>query len=412
MKILVVYKEDYPWDVRVEKIVNALNEDGHEVTIAANNTKKKSSKEKVGGNEIYRLPAMKWLPNQIAQLFKLPLWFNPFWYFLFSSLIRRKKFDLIVIRDLPLLKLAVIFKRKTGVPVIYDMAEVYPEMYRSIQQYENFSFKGWLLKNPIISERYEKDVISDVDHTLVMIEESRDRLLKMDVPAKKVSIVSNTPPLQKYNGSVMQHSGRALNIVYVGRLTRLRGIDLLIRGVEDFLRRGNSQDTIKVDIVGTGPDKVNLQKLVSTLGLEACVNIHGWLEQDDVDAMMMAANVGVVSYRVCSHWNHTIPNKIFDYMLAGIPVLSTPVTTIGRIVRAHECGIVCSSELPGDIGKALEELTDPNLRQELGQRGRQAVIDQFNWEQEKKTLRRVVRELVPSPMKAENLGSSGERIYE
>lgn len=396
MNILVVFKEDYPWDVRVEKLVNAFTEQGHEVTIAANNVKKSPPWEILDGHQIYRLPRMTFLPAAVATLLKLPFWFNPFWYVLFRSMFSNHAFDVVVIRDLPLLKLAILFKKKHRFRVLYDMAEVYPEMYRSIRDFGKFDLKAFLLKNPRLAERYENKVIHGVDHTFTMIEESRDRLLNMNVPREKVSIVSNTPPLMKYQGALMSHTGRLLRIFYVGRLTRLRGIDLLVKGVDEFLKQGHSRKDVKVDIVGTGPVKADLIRMVQALKLEDCISVHGWLDQQEVDHLMTAANVGVVSYRVCGHWNHTIPNKIFDYMLAGIPVLTTPVTTISRIVRAHDCGIVTPTETPEDLGIALKKLTDPELRQKLGNNGYRAVRDCYNWEKEKATIRAVFSSFEPA----------------
>lgn len=389
MNILIVYKEDYPWDVRVEKLIDALSELGHEIFIVSNNVKRMPSKGYVGAHPIRRLPAMKWIPAPLANILKLPFWFSPFWYLLFRSVVREHQFDVVVIRDLPLLNLAVRSKEKYGFQVVYDMAEVYPEMYQSIRDVGKFNIKDFLLKSPRIAEKYETKAIAGVDHTFTMIEESRDRLLAKKVPSQNVSIVSNTPPLKKYDGAVMQHEGRKLRIVYVGRLTRLRGLDLLLKGVYEFCKK-NLREDIRVDIVGAGPDKEDLRALVRKLNIQDCVNIHGWLEQREVDVLMTSANVGVVTYRVCGHWNHTIPNKIFDYMLAGIPVLSTPVITIGRIVTEEGCGIVTTSEAPEELGAALERLTDPDLRQHLGRNGNQAVLERYNWEEDKRTIHKVM----------------------
>jgi glycosyltransferase involved in cell wall biosynthesis len=396
MKILVVYKEDYPWDVRVEKIIDALAEEGHEVFILSNNSKGLPRKGYVGQHPIRRLPAMRWIPAQLAELLKLPLWFNPFWYFLFRSMVRKHRFDAVLIRDLPLLNLAVRNRKRYRFRVVFDMAEVYPEMYQSIRDFGKFNLKEFLLKSPGMAERYERKALAGVDHTFTMIEESRDRLLAKNVPSENVSIVSNTPPVKKYKGAVVEHVGQALRIVYVGRLTRLRGLDLLIEGVNEFLRHGGSREHVKLDIVGTGPVKEDLRNLVQKLGIQDCVTIHGWLDQQEVDDLMTSANVGVVTYRVCGHWNHTIPNKIFDYMLAGIPVLSTPVITIGRIIQQQDCGIVTTSEAPEELGTALKQLSDPELRQRLGDNGTRAVLERYNWEADKKTIFRVMQAFDPA----------------
>ncbi|MCH8958643.1 MAG: glycosyltransferase, partial [Proteobacteria bacterium] len=125
----------------------------------------------------------------------------------------------------------------------------------------------------------------------------------------------------------------------VGFLTKLRGLDLLIRAVDEFVRVKDGGKSIKVDIVGNGAEKENLIALVKDLAIEDIVRIHGWLEQEEVNALLKKSNVGALTYRVCSHWNHTIPNKIFDYMKAGLPIIATNVMPIARILQKTKSGI-------------------------------------------------------------------------
>jgi glycosyltransferase involved in cell wall biosynthesis len=265
------------------------------------------------------------------------------------------------------------------------MAEVYPEMYKSSQKYGNRSLIERVIKNPKIAEKYEQAILPKVDHTLVMIEESRERLLRLGVPKEKITIVSNTPETKNHNKS-QKHSGNQLRIVYVGFLTELRGLDILIKSVAQFLSRGNFPESIKVDIVGKGSFKEELVKLINTLGVSQSITMHGWLSQPEVNSLMEKANVGALTYRVCGHWNHTIPNKIFDYMLGGLPVLATNVIPIQRIIQETGCGIICKDQDPQDIADKLELLRDPALRQQLGDRGQESVLKKFNWNTDKKRL--------------------------
>ena len=108
---------------------------------------------------------------------------------------------------------------------------------------------------------------------------------------------------------------------------------------------------------------------------------------------MANANVGVLTYRVCGHWNHTIPNKIFDYMLAGLPVLATEVLTIKRIIIEADCGVVCKNLNSKDVAEKLEYLKNPDVRQKLGENGYQAVFEKYNWESDSYHLNQAVEEL-------------------
>lgn len=380
MNFCFVYKEDYPWDVRVEKIINTLCENQHDVHLVCRNKDQKETLEKHDNFSIYRIPITKNLPKLIISIINYPLWFNPFWIYLIAKTAISKKCDGIIVRDLPLMLAAIIVARISGKKVIFDMAECYPEMYRSVAEYGSDSPINRLLKSPVAADFYEKICLRSCDHIFVMIEESRDRLIKKGISPEKITIVSNTPVISKSSIVAKKHNGETLRIVYVGFITKIRGIDLLVKAVSKFIANVDGGKEIKVDIIGTGGAKAEIINLVSDLGLESHVHVHGWLEHDEVKNIMSKANVGALTYRFCSHWNHTIPNKIFDYMAAGLPVLTTNVIPIARILNSVGCGLTTTTGDIDEIAANLIRLKDSNLRDDLGRRGQEAVLNIFNWE--------------------------------
>lgn len=388
MEVLVVYKEDYPWDVRVEKLALTLKSAGHHVTIIARNRNQLPTIDESNGIAIRRLPITRRFPKFIQAAVNLPFWFNPFWLWLLlrSSKNIKENEGVIVVRDLPLVNTGILVAKLRKLKIVFDMAECYPEMYESAAKFSNRSLTTKVLKNPRIAKIYEQKVIAKVDHILVMIQESKDRLSSMGVNEEKISIVSNTPPIDKFKGATHQHHGNQLRIVYVGFLSKLRGLDLLIKGAAQYINTQGSTDAIRIDIIGKGAQKEHLIALSNELGISESVKVHGWLDQDEVEKLMASANVGALTYRVCGHWNHTIPNKIFDYMLAGLPVLATEVIPIARILNETNSGVVCKDLDPIDIAEKLVLLRDPQRRNILGNNGRAAIESKYNWENDAKTL--------------------------
>ncbi|MAL97814.1 MAG: hypothetical protein CL583_05105 [Alteromonadaceae bacterium] len=396
MRCVLVYKEDYPWDVRVEKIAKSLGKAGHDVTILCSNHGRKEREEQREYFSICRLPRFRGLPAALVKWLNMPFWFNPVWLWAIFTATSGQR-GAIIIRDLPLIAAGIRIARLRRWKVVLDMAECYPEMYASMAQFGNDSVKtrltNKLLKSPSVAARYEKQTLPQLDHTLVMIEESRDRLLSQGVDPEKITIVSNTPPLDKFSHKTVKHESSDIRLVYVGFLTRIRGLDILIRGIRKFIDQNDSNSNIRFDIVGKGAARSALQSLVAKLDLEQNVVIHGWLDQADVEALMDQANVGALTYRICGHWNNTIPNKIFDYMLAGLPVLATEVVPIARIIRENDCGLVCADQNIDEVASSLLKLRDPELRQRLGQSGNQAIRTTYNWESDEGKLRSVFSDL-------------------
>ena len=380
MDYFIVYKEDYPWDVRVEKIALSLVESGRKVTIISKNILQRDVVDKQGKIWIKRLPRFRRFPRILVRLFNSPLWFNPVWLYTIGKAIKGSSEPVIIVRDLPLVFSANLFKILTGAKLVLDMAECYPEMYASSLQFGAPSVLERTLKNPSLAALYEKFAVKMCDHVFVMIEESRDRLAKKGLSPRKITIVSNTPPLYSYwTANRQQHTGNGLRVVYVGFITEIRGLDILLRATKKFLDLIQGKDAIYVDIIGKGSFKEKLSLLVRELGLEDNVTIHGWLEPYQMEEILNQANVGALTYRVCGHWNHTIPNKLFDYMLAGLPVLATEVIPIARIIKEQQCGLVCKDQDVEDIASKMVQLRDPQVRQHFGENGALAIESKYNW---------------------------------
>jgi glycosyltransferase involved in cell wall biosynthesis len=396
MKILFVYKEDYPWDVRVEKIVTALNDVGHDVTLLARNSGRRQTAEDMGPFRIRRLPTLPRWCGRLNALFGTPLFFNPIWLHALWRTLADTDARVVIVRDLPLMPCALLVARALRRQVVFDMAECYPEMYRSILQFNANRLMNWFTKNPWVTMQIERIAVRQADHTLVMIEESRDRLLRLGFDSHKITIVSNTPVLP--DSPPREHAeGGVLRLLYVGYITRIRGLDNLLYGLRVYRNSRTVLPPVEFHVVGVGDALAEYRTLAIRLGVDDCVHFHGWCEQDFVDALYATSDIGVLTYHVCGHWNHTIPNKLFDYMRSGMPVLATEVRPIRRIVEQEACGLIIPDGDFEACGRAIAQLADPILRATLGRRGRAAVQRYYNWQHDCAHLHEVVASLVPTP---------------
>jgi glycosyltransferase involved in cell wall biosynthesis len=378
-RICFVYKEDYPWDVRVEKIVKSCVGNGKSVVLLCRNLKRLSRSESDGSFTIERLPTFG--GRLLNQLLTAPFFLNPIWVFYIFKCVIKNNCDSIIVRDLPLMLSAIFVGRALRVKVIFDMAECYPEMYRSLLQHGAKRRLNYLLKNPCIYEWIECAAVRWCDHVFVMIEESRDRLMRKRVRGDKISIVSNTPSLNNESFANREYRRKdELSLLYVGFVTELRGIDTVLRGLAHYYAQAHVKQRICLTVIGVGGATKQLKALSETLGVQRYVEFLGWCEKTVVDRFYASADVGLLPYKWCSHWNATIPNKLFDYMIAGIPVLASNIVPIQRIIEEARCGLVFED---GDIGgfvRCVDVLTDHSKREELGLNGRQAIRAKYNWE--------------------------------
>lgn len=377
-RILFVYKEDYPWDVRVEKILNTLNANCFDVSLLCRNKKKLPVYEVINGIRIHRLTR---LLGKISDILSTPFYINPIWFFSMLSCARKERPQILIIRDLPLMIMGVLIGKLTGAKVIFDMAECYPEMYASSLYFSDKKIIKWITRNPNLASLVERLAFRYSDLILVMIEESRDRALKLGALPEKLEIVSNTPVVRDAlaNEVEWKSTTEPLRLFYVGFITRIRGIDNTLYGMVEYLKRYPNSRQVEFYVVGVGQALSYYKELTKKLGLSQIVTFYGWCEQDVVDDLYSKSDVGILGYHVCGHWNNTIPNKLFDYMYSRMPVLSSDVVPIKRIIEDIGCGLIFRDNDPEEFSKCLKVLNDNNTRRRMGECGYNAVMERYNW---------------------------------
>lgn len=394
MRILYIWDGNYPWDIRAEKICNALIEQNHEVFMVCRNTKRQNQVEEYKGIELRRLPFLPELIKRFDGVYTFPAFFNPVWLRQIRKVTRENNIELICVRDLPLALSAVKIGNELNVPIVLDMAECYPEMLRCIWKYEKFKFQNLFVRNPYLADIVERKALKAIDAVLVMIDESRERLLAMGVEESKIHIVSNTPDKHRFKPMVRQSltgivNDNPLRLIYLGLLNPSRGLDTVIEGISAAKKQGIA---ITLKIYGSGKDEKRLKGLAKRLGLiDKEVIFMGWVDNTNIPNILENCDAGIVPHHVCSHWNNTIPNKLFDYMASGKPVISSNVKPMKRIIESCKCGVIFEDFDSLSFVDAIRPLLNQDYCGELGNCGYSAISERYNWDLEKSKLKQVLR---------------------
>jgi glycosyltransferase involved in cell wall biosynthesis len=265
------------------------------------------------------------------------------------------------------------------IPVILDMAENYPAMLDDRREFGSRSIVGSVIRNPRIAKIVERIAIKGVDHVIVVIEESLYRLQRSGVSESRLSMIGNTPRLDRWpvaDRSQSVKSRPGMELIYLGNLDGSRGVDVAIRALREAKNKGW---TVTMTVVGDGPSIEDLRALALSLKLEEQVKIVGRLPLQTLLPIMERADVGIIPHYVTDAWNTTMPNKLFDYMALGKPVIVSNARPVARIVMAEKCGLVFSDRDPKSFANAIISLSDQSVRHILGKRGRNAVLRKYNW---------------------------------
>ena len=392
-RIVYVWDADYPWDIRTQKICAALSGRGHDVHIVARNREWRAPVERLPEGTVHRLTPWRAAGRALDGALSFPAFFNPRWVRRVASVVDETAADVVIVRDLPLCPTALHVGRRSRTPVILDMAENYAAMIQ--ETWDAGRQKPWdvLVRNPRLVAAIEKWCLARVDATLVVVEESADRLRTLGVPSSRLAVVSNTPPAERARGAQPDRGrGGPLRVVYLGLMEIPRGVGDLIDATAILKQTGTP---VEVTIIGGGRDEALLRERARAAGLEApVIHFTGRLPNAEALRKVAEADVGVVPHHADEAWNTTIPNKLFDYMAAGLAVVSSDALPPKRILEETGAGVTYRSQDSESLAAALRALDDPDARVRMGKAGRDAVASGYNWERDTERLDAAVRAVV------------------
>jgi glycosyltransferase involved in cell wall biosynthesis len=397
-RVLYVWFADYPWDVRVQKVIIGLTQAGWMVDVTARNKKKLSDTEVVDGATIHRLRRLPFIGAVLNGALSFPAFVNPRWACHIARIARRTRPRIILVRDLPLAPAAIWVGWLWGIPVVLDMAENYPGQLRTLWETGIARPIDLLIRNPKLAAMVERWVLQRVDAVICVIEESASRIRRLGVPEQKIAIVRNTP----FSDATHQlkprpSSDRPLVIAYLGIVERHRGVHDLVRAVAECRRR---ELHVNLQVIGDGSGLRDIKDLAIQLGvLGHGVDLLGRMENMQALGIVANADVGAIPHVPCDAWNATIPNKLFDYMSLGLPILSSNVGPVERIVLEEACGVCYRSGDIIDLVAAIERLRSPEGRNRMAVAGMEAVKLRYNWHLDAQRLDRALVEVLAAHKK-------------
>jgi len=394
LSIVYVWDADYPWDVRTEKICRALTAAGHRVTIVARNKAWAPEREALPEGMVHRMLPWRWAGQAVDNALGFPAFFSPRWRGLIRDAVEQAKADLIIVRDLPLCPAALAIGRQKSVRVALDMAENYPAMMRDRAQGSRNPVIDALVRNPSITGMVERYCVPRFDWIFTVVEESSTRLVGIGADARRMSVVSNTPPAvrAKEAGQRVTSPTHPVTLVYLGVLEAARGIGDFVDAVAVLKERAPGR--FRAIVIGGGRDAEIFKAQANHLGiLNSEMTFLGKIPHNDALKVMSTADIGVIPHRATESWNTTIPNKLFDYMAAGLAVVSSDTAPCQRVIRETGCGEIFASGDAAAFAAAVLKVGLPaNLRQ-MQLCGPRAISERYNWERDTATLLESIAEI-------------------
>lgn len=264
-----------------------------------------------------------------------------------------------------------------GARVVYDADELAtgrnlphasnPLYARAIRAYEGF-----------FCRRVDAVITSDVGRADVM--ESLHRIPRPTVVLNVAEVPEDLAPDTAFGHSA--RGDRRYLLVY-------QGVVIANRGLPELIEAMRALPDCRLAIVGAGSLLETLKEQVDSAGLRGAVAFFDPVPFETLMRYIAAADVGVIPIiGSCESYRTAAPNKLFECMAVGIPVVASDLPDMARIVRETGCGtLIADPTDPGSIVTAVRELLDgPTSLREVGERGRRAARETYNWGVERTKL--------------------------
>lgn len=376
-RILYIWQAGYPWDVRVEKICHSLRDEGLEVIILARWKPNQPQQEIINNITIIRVG------YQLPALASLPISHNPLWQKAIHRTIEKFRPNIVIPREILLAETAAKSARKYGIPVIMDMAEHYPAAMREWKKYTTTVLGRFCVQTIKIPDMLERRSVQLMDGIITVCEENSDRLAQeYGYPLTSTQVVNNTPHLSILQTTQKERHSPPLYFAHHGYMTAERGLDTLVEGMA---RLFPSYPPLQLTLAGEGEMLPLLQQLIQTLNITAHVHTPGGYEHTNLPQLYQQTDVGILPYWNTEFRNHTIPNKLFDYMAFGIPIIVSEARPMKRIVEETGVGIAADCSTPQGIANSIEIMLQQDMAV-MSKNGIKAFQEKYNWERDKELL--------------------------
>jgi glycosyltransferase involved in cell wall biosynthesis len=373
MHIGIVSQSPFPrsHDYRCVKIAATLARAGHNVTVFTPRvTDSMDSVVDLPGINALSVPGGS--QNRLLHIFTSPWPFNPYWTAWLIQETRKRKIQCLLAKSLRVAASTWLAAKVCCIKFWLDLSENYPAMV-AVERSGQLLLPLW----KGVAAFLERFFAQRSDLITVVTESNRTRLIGLGAPADRLVIVSNTPELRSIPLRKGQPDDGKIHLVFTGLLSKVRGIDRLLAAIAKIDLPG---ERLHLHIIGDGPDLDRLRRLSPQLGLNECVTFHGWIARQDLEATVSQFDVGVISHLITEHTQTTVPNKLFDYMLSGVPVWATAMRPCQEIIEQVECGWVSGDDAES-MAQTLKVIlaTPASERIAMGERGRMAVQERYNW---------------------------------
>ncbi len=364
--VLIVFLGNIHFDTRVNNLYRTFHEKGYKT----------------------RVISFDWLTSGFISekgdisVFKLGKKSSLVFYLRFAYILSREllftKADIIFAEDIYTLPFSVIFGKLKGAKIFYDSREVYGHLAGLVNK----------KKVQILLSRVEKIFIKYV-YKVITTGELDSAYIKSEYPKHNPVTIRNLPYIPVITGpfdfrQYYKLDNKIKILLYQGVILHGRGLRLIfdvIGGIENCI----------IVIIGGGEYEGHYRNLAIEKKIEDRVYFFGKISQNELLNYTAGADIGLsVIENLSLSYYYALPNKMFEYIITGVPVLASNFPQLKTIIDKYNVGLYIDPEKIDDFKNTLQRMVnDDDLRKKLSENCFEAGKE-LNWEKEIKKLLMII----------------------
>ena len=365
-RVVMLLLNPYTHDSRVEKEAATLVDAGYRVTILALAAHGLPQREIRDGVSVIRVRRPNWPPLLRFFIVRRRM----------ARLLRASRPDVVHAHDTETLDIAGGVARDLGVPIVYDAHELWLERVRRDRTAVYAALTRWYFG------RVERRYVPRASGWITVSAPIADHLRRAyDLP--EVLVLPNYPladddaaeprDLRGLPGAERIPVGAPI-VLFIGNATEGRGIEPLVAAVAAI-------PGAHLVLLGAGDQEAFVDEVARRHGVAERVHATPRVPPDHVVSYAASATVGVSPIPPASlSYRYSLPNKLFQYMQAGLPVVASDFPQVREVVGTTGAGITVDPRDAVALADAIRTyLSDQPRRAADGGRGRDAVRERFNW---------------------------------
>jgi len=415
----------FPQDTRVTNEARLLADAGYNIAVIALRKPGQPGRETLNGVKVYRLPTLelfKKTPSANVRRIGLVLvklksflgyvieycYFTAACFVVSSYVFVRQGFDVMHAHNPPdTLFLAALPFKLLGKKFVFDQHDLSPELYRSRYSAAE-GFYTWFLRI------FEWCSLKLADIAIATNESYKQiQIERANKNPQHIFVVRNGPNQMRMTPTAPSARLKGMNksiLCYIGSLNPQDGVDYLLRSLHHLLRVLKRSD-FHCLIMGTGDSLQDLRDLAGRLEVNGCVELTGFVSDEDLQANLAAADICVDPDPSSPLNDVSTWIKIMEYMASAKPIVTFDLKETR--FSARDAAIYVKPNNETQFAEAIAHLMDqPKLQKEMGVYGRRRVEDELQWARVGKNLLTAHETLLGRKMKSSCEAHRGKKFTE